>query len=163
MIKQRWLRLSALSIAFTLLSSSLHAQSTITGPARVIDGDSIEIAGISIRLFGLDAPEKAQACLDRAGNAYACGLHATVFLIQIIQNRDVSCEVRDIDRYRRRIAVCFAGETNLNSALVRNGWAVAYRRYSAEFVPDEEQARRERKGMWAGRFNSPEDWRQMKR
>jgi endonuclease YncB( thermonuclease family) len=52
---------------------------------------------------------------------------------------------------------------NLNAALVRSGWAVAYRQYATDFIGDEEQAKRERKGMWAGRFNSPEDWRQTKR
>jgi endonuclease YncB( thermonuclease family) len=126
----------------------------IVGPADVIDGDSIRVAGIEIRLYGIDAPEFRQTCM-RAGHPWRCGRAATRFLETLTQGRELRCRPREADRYGRTVAICFAGETNLGPALVRAGQAVAYGAYQAE----EREAREARRGVWASSFERPATWR----
>jgi endonuclease YncB( thermonuclease family) len=147
-----------LPLLLFLLSSSVSAQS-INGQATVIDGDTIEIAGTRIRLHGIDAPENGQRCQDARGQDYRCGQRAAFALADRIGRATVSCEQRDTDRYGRVVAVCRAGEADMNRWMVREGWAVAYREYSPEYVPDELAARRARAGLWAGSFVPPSEWR----
>jgi len=126
----------------------------IVGPAQVIDGDSIRVAGIEIRLYGIDAPEFRQICM-RAGHPWACGRAATRFLESLAEHRELRCRPREEDRYGRTVAVCFAGEANLGAAMVRAGQAVAYGAYQAE----EREAREARRGVWASSFERPAAWR----
>jgi endonuclease YncB( thermonuclease family) len=128
----------------------------------VIDGDTLEIHGQRIRLHGIDAPEGAQPCY-RNGESWPCARRAAFALADRIGNRAVSCEPRDRDRYGRIVAVCLAGGENLNAWMVRQGWALAYRRYSEDYVADEGAARRERAGMWSGTFTPPWEWRRGER
>jgi endonuclease YncB( thermonuclease family) len=73
----------------------------------VIDGDTIEIHGQRIRLFGIDAPESRQTC-EAGGETYRCGQQAALAMSQFINQRTVICEQRDIDRYGRIVAILFA-------------------------------------------------------
>lgn len=138
--------------------SVLPAVAEPAGSARVIDGDTIEIQGARIRLAGIDAPELQQWC-PLAQQRYRCGKEASAALGQRIGGTIVRCVVRGIDPYRRDVATCFAGGENLNAWLVRSGHAVADRRYSREYVEEEAEARRERRGLWRGEFDWPRDWR----
>ncbi len=126
----------------------------ITGPARVIDGDTLEVAGERIRLYGIDAPEKDQTCSIDA-RTWACGIAAWGELVQITAGKEVACEPRDTDRYGRTVAACSVDGTDLGDWLVRNGWAVAYYLYSYEY---EHHAKSERLGVWAGEFVYLWDW-----
>lgn len=123
-----------------------------------------QVAGTRVRLFGIDAPEKKQACLDGRGESYLCGQAATSALREVIGNAPVACTVKTKDMYRRSVAVCTVvrpGERplDLNAWLVEEGHAVAYRRYSKDFVPAELRAQEAKRGIWAGRFELPEGWR----
>ena len=135
------------------------APAVITGSAAVVDGDTLDINDYRIRLYGIDAPESAQTCRDSGGRDYRCGLSATRALSDRIAGRAVSCEARDIDRYDRVVAVCRAAGEDVNRRLVSEGWAVAYRRYSRDYVGAEEAARVAQRGLWAGTFTAPEEWR----
>jgi endonuclease YncB( thermonuclease family) len=126
----------------------------IVGPAEVIDGDSIRVAGMEIRLYGIDAPEFRQTCM-RAGHPWHCGRAAARFLEGLAGRAELRCRPREQDRYGRTIAVCFAGETDLGAAMVRAGQAVAYGAYQAE----EREAREARRGIWASSFEQPATWR----
>jgi endonuclease YncB( thermonuclease family) len=132
---------------------------SISGIARVIDGDTIEINRKRIRLHGIDAPEQKQKCLDANKLEYACGEYATTFLRTKVQSARVSCNVNGVDRYKRLIAVCYIGSENINNWLVRRGWAIAYKRYSKDYVSTEKKARIERNGVWKGVFVEPWKWR----
>jgi endonuclease YncB( thermonuclease family) len=134
----------------------------IAGRASVIDGDTLEIHGERIRLFGIDAPEGAQTC-QRDGEPWPCGRRAAFALAGRIGNRTVSCDPRDRDRYGRLVAVCIAGAEDLNAWMVRQGWALAYRRYSKDYVADEDAARQQEAGMWSGTFTPPWEWRRGER
>ena len=130
----------------------------ITGRASVIDGDTLEIHGERIRLFGIDAPEGGQPCEDAQGERWRCGQAAAFALDEVVQGRTVTCAARDRDRYGRVIATCDAGG-DVGAYMVSIGMAVAYRKYSKAYVGQENVARRAGVGMWSGRFEMPWDWR----
>lgn len=130
----------------------------ITGIPTVIDGDTIEIHKQRIRLNGVDAFESSQKC-ELNQKIYLCGNRSANYLSDLIAGRTVSCKISGKDRYRRLLGVCFTGTTNLNREMVRAGWALAFVRYSKEYIRDEYQARLEANGAWAGRFAKPWDYR----
>jgi endonuclease YncB( thermonuclease family) len=150
--------LLALSVA-----SSAIAQDRIIGVASVIDGDTIEIHGQRIRLHGIDAPESSQLFVRPTGERWRCGRQASLALADHIGRATVRCEPRDIDRYGRVVAVCFAHDEDLDRWMVLNGWAVAFRRYSLDYIADEDAARRSRINIWSGDFDMPWDWRAQRR
>jgi endonuclease YncB( thermonuclease family) len=127
---------------------------TIVGTARVIDGDSLIVAGGEIRLYGVDAPELRQTCL-RGGFAWNCGAEAAAALRAATAGREVLCRPRDHDRFGRTIAVCTAGGVDLGAAMVKGGLAVALDAYTA----DEREARDARRGIWSSSFDRPAAWR----
>lgn len=145
-----------------LLALPAHAQApaTITGVPTVIDGDTLDIRGTRIRLHGIDAPESAQNC-TRAGQVYGCGREAANWLSGIIAGRNVTCVRRDTDRYGRMVATCsLSTGTELNRLLVQQGWALPYLQYGGSiYVRDEQVARAARRGLHAGTFQNPWDYR----
>ncbi|MEO1949263.1 thermonuclease family protein [Thioclava sp.] len=131
----------------------------VVGLARIIDGDTLDINGTQIRMFGIDAPEGRQSC-RRDRSDWACGEASTDALVDAIDRREVRCEGHDTDRYGRVIAECWTGNRNLNAWMVAEGWAVAYRQYGGDLYDAEEQAAKEAKrGVWSSRFEMPWDWR----
>jgi endonuclease YncB( thermonuclease family) len=152
----------AVALAAVLTVVGAQAGETIVGTASVIDGDTIEIHGQRIRLHGIDTPESSQLC-ERDGKPYRCGQVAALALSDRIGRRPVSCEGRDMDRYGRVVAVCSQSGEDLNAWLVRQGYGVAYRKYSLDYVHQEEAAQKERIGMWSGRFVMPWLWRRGER
>lgn len=151
-------QLFAIFAAFAVLATEASAE-TISGRARVTDGDTIVVRGTSIRLEGIDAPETDQICISASGRNFPCGLRARAALMRLIAGRAVDCEIIGIDRYRRRLAFCAAGGDDINSGMVTSGWALAFRRYSMMYVRDEEGARDRSDGLWAGSFIAPWEWR----
>jgi endonuclease YncB( thermonuclease family) len=144
-----------------LLAPPALAQQTISGQARAIDGDTLVVGEERIRLLGIDAPESSQACRDSQDVPYPCGERARMVLAEMIAMQTVTCIVEGRDRYRRALAVCRAGQTDLNAEMVRRGAAVAY--IDPRYRPLEQEARAARRGVWAGSFERPEDWRRANR
>jgi len=139
------------------------AQATpITGQASVIDGDTIEIHGTRVRLHGIDAPESDQLCIVQEREV-RCGQQAATALFERIGRGTVSCEPKDRDRYGRIVAVCRVRGEDLNASMVTDGWAMAYREYSPDYIPQEEVASAAKVGIWAGLFVAPWDWRRGER
>jgi endonuclease YncB( thermonuclease family) len=132
----------------------------VTGHARIIDGDSMEIHGQRIRLFGIDAPERDQDCRNADGRSYACGRDAARALSAAVAGRDVTCTPVDQDRYDRDVAVCTVDGDDLSAAMVRTGHALDYPRHSRRrYSEAEREAREARRGLWAGSFETPAEWR----
>jgi len=153
------------ALLVALFSSTAYAESTspIIGTATVIDGDTVEIHGERIRLHAIDAPESSQLCLDAAGKQYRCGQKSAFVLADTMGRSVVRCEPKGRDRYKRIIAVCFKGANNLNAWMVAQGWAVAFRKYGIDYIGEEDEARLAHRGIWAGLFEMPWDWRARKR
>jgi len=131
----------------------------IVGVASVIDGDTIIIHGAHIRLMGIDAPESDQTCADAAGAKYRCGQKASFALSDMLGQATVTCHDSGERSYKRPLAHCFLGGRDIQAAMVRQGWAIAYRRYSHDYVAAEDEARMAKAGIWAGTFVEPERWR----
>ena len=139
----------------------------IIGFPKVIDGDTIHIESYKIRLEGIDAPEMRQKCKKpylqiiffNFQKDYHCGETSKKKLAQKIAKQQVKCILSDKDRYKRYLAKCFKGRLNLNKWMVRNGYAVAYKRYSKQYIVEENFAREEKLGIWIGSFLEPEKWR----
>ena len=142
------------AVALTAGLASPAGAETISGPARVVDGDTLAVAGRRIRLSGIDAPESRQTCI-RDGRRWACGQASTHALRRLIGNGRVRCEALGRDRRGRAVAVCFAAGRDLQRQLFRMGLALAYRRYSTHYVPDEDAARAEGLGLWSSSFVEP--------
>lgn len=130
----------------------------IIGRASVIDGDTLDVRSVRIRLEGVDAPESSQPC-GSAGNEWMCGREAAMALSEWIGDRNVSCRPLGVDRYQRTLARCFVGSEDVQAWLVLNGWALAYRDYSTDYVAAEDVAQQRKAGMWRGDFQAPWEWR----
>lgn len=141
---------------FVAAPAAWAAPGVIEGAARVVDGDTLAVAGRTVRLFGIDAPEAGQTC-DLAGKPMRCGDFATAQLRAAVARDRVSCRVKvEADRHGRPVAMCTAGGRDLGQAMVRAGAAVAYLRYSDRYAADEAQARADRRGLWQARMVTPE-------
>ena len=139
-----------------------QAAGVVTGSARVIDGDTLDVGGVRMRLHGIDAPESGQRC-RAGGKRWSCGREATRALAGRIGGRSIECQKRDRDRYGRVVAACSASGRDLNAWMVAEGWAFAYRRYSNAYVGEESAARAARRGVWRGEVVPPWEWRKGKR
>ncbi|TXN21426.1 thermonuclease family protein [Methylobacterium sp. WL19] len=151
------------ALVLVLSLAPAFAAEPITGGASVVDGDTLDIGGTRIRLHGIDAPESAQLCNRKAGETFRCGQTAALALADRIGSAPVSCDPRDIDKYGRTVAVCRKGAEDLNAWLVAQGHAVAYRRYSEDYITAEDTAKAGKLGIWAGSFTTPGDWRKGER
>ncbi len=135
---------------------------TLSGGARVIDGDTLEVGGAKVRLYGIDAPESAQRCRS-GGRTWSCGREAARALARRIGSRRVACKERDRDRYGRMVAVCWVEGEDVNAWMAARGWAFAYRRYSMSYVVEEAAAKRAKRGIWQGDVVAPWEWRRGER
>ena len=120
--------------------------------------DEADIKTNKIRLHGIDAPETKQTCKINNENWF-CGKQSTKELKNLINNQKVECVTNDVDRYNRYIAVCFVNEININQWMVKNGWAIAYRYYSRDYVVEEEYANDKKLGIWKSEFIEPYAYR----
>jgi len=131
----------------------------VSGLPQIVDGDTLYIGARKIRLSGIDAPETDQVCLNASGQTISCGLEAKKELQQHFGGRLLTCKLQGVDRYGRSLGDCFLANESISRWLVRNGWALAFRRYSTNFIPDEDYARERKLGLWSGSFIAPWDWR----
>ena len=145
--------LAAWLLAVVTLSANA-AEQTASGRASVVDGDTLDLHGLRVRLEAIDAPEVRQRC-QYNGREWPCGRRAAFALADMIGARPVSCRWREHDRYRRAIARCEVGGIDLGGWMVVRGWALAYRRYGLRYVGQEQRARAARRGLWAGWFVPP--------
>lgn len=130
----------------------------LSGRARAVDGDTIELAGERIRLFGIDAPELSQTC-TRNSETWACGDWARAAMAAGLGAGEVACAPRERDRYGRIVATCHQGGEDIGEALVRQGAAFAYRRYSGAYMAAEAEAEAAGRGVWAGEAVRPAAFR----
>ena len=142
-----------------LLSSLfLFSNNLFASHVTVIDGDTIRLGDVKIRFSGIDAPEINQTCVASEGKV-ACGKISKDILIAKVTNNKISCSDEGKDVYGRILGECFVNGESLSSYLVREGFAFAYRKYSNNYIQDEEYAKFNNLGMWSMEFEYPWDYR----
>ncbi len=162
---------SLILIVTFFLAQTLNS-TEIYGVPKIIDGDTVHINNKKIRLEGIDAPEIKQQCKKpiikisaiigfEFNKNYSCGVIAKKKLMDKIDNSKIKCISSSKDKYKRFLATCFKDKINLNKWMVRNGNAVAYKRYSKDYVRDEAYAKENKLGVWIGSFMMPEKWRKL--
>ncbi len=156
-----------LAVLMRTLIAALYLMATpafadVTGIASVIDGDTIEVHDQRIRLHGIDAPESRQLCFIY-GRPWQCGKDAANNLADKIARRPVTCEDLGRDRYKRIIGKCAVAGEDMGAWMVQQGLALAYRRYSLDYVDEETEAQAAQRGIWAAEFVKPWEWRRGKR
>ena len=169
-----WQKKIFLKSIFFLFLVFNHASAEIifAGYVKVSDGDTIKISKYKIRLHGIDAPEKKQICQRPYLNLfffslyedYFCGEFVTNKLKELIENKLIECRVNDKkDFFGRYLGVCYKNNLNINQWLVENGYAVAFIKYSKDYVKFEEIAKKNKVGIWSGKFLMPWEWRKKKK
>ncbi len=152
-----WTALAALVSAGLLALPSAVSSRTpdpetaaVSGRAKVLDGDTIEISGTRIRLEGIDAPETSQTCGRKGAGLWRCGAEATAHLKRLTGGRQVTCESAGVDRYGRMLGWCKVDGVDINREMVASGFAWAFVRYSNRYVSAEREARDAEAGVWQG-------------
>jgi len=150
----------AFMLAATLFPISPLAAAELNGRARVVSGDTLRLGRETVRLYGIDAPEEDQYCENEYGRPFACGIQALDALVELIGQRTVTCIGDRRNDAGQLLGVCYAGDMNINSRMVRTGWAVARADEQPDFASMERLARGERAGIWALKFVDPAEWRE---
>ncbi len=130
----------------------------IYGPARVLSGDTLVVNGQVIRLYGIAAPEIRQTCAQSDGRGYRCGQKSAVWLNDWLRDNIVECHLIKQNQQGVITGMCTLGEYDIAAATVNAGLAVANTGESKVYVPYQEQAARNRRGLWEGKFYMPWDW-----
>ncbi len=161
-----------LPAAVWLLAMIGHpALADMTGRPKIIDGDTIELQGQAIRLYGIDAPELGQACTIKE-RTYDCGMVARTALLDLTAGVAVTCKVVSAKVVSAepgratedgRPGRCFAQGYDLSEGMAYTGWALALPEVSERYLVFEERAQAAGRGLWKGRFVTPWDWRRGKR
>jgi endonuclease YncB( thermonuclease family) len=158
--------MSKLIVAAAVLAGSVATigflaspASTLRGKAEVIDGDTIRLAGERVRLLSLDAPELGQPCLRPSGIKFDCGQLAKAELQQLLTGHTVTCHVQGHDRYQRKLATCYVADTDISWWMIARGYAIST---NLKYDGAEEKAIAARRGLWAGTFTDPIQFRRQR-
>jgi len=164
--------ISCVAIAVLVSTFLRHGDSTyreefnrdamIYGRAEVVDGDTISISKLRVRLKGIDAPESNQKCSKENGT-WDCGKVATKKLRGIIGEKPVTCVYGKTDRYRRPLGVCSIDGMDISAFMIKNGWAIVYMSNNKTYISLESEAKYKKVGLWQGAFQEPWLWRKAKK
>jgi endonuclease YncB( thermonuclease family) len=147
---------SIAAVGFVLGTAATALADDLIGQASVVDGDTLEIHGTRIRLWGIDAPESSQLCRNEESDQYRCGAVSANSLDQFIAGRPVNCSPISLDRYGRTVARCAVGEADLGQWLVSNGLALDWPQYSKGRYGDAQRsAEQGGVGIWKGTYVEP--------
>lgn len=157
--------LIGLAILALLLSPSLFSDALAGSSFKVKDGDSFYLNDNEIRLWGIDAPEFFQKCIDGAGAEYSCGRNSKEFLQTLLSSGDISCKpMARAKRETRTVAKCFIDGQDIAETILRQGMAVEYDYFSKNFYDQfEQEAKNSKRGIWSGSFTNPREWRKRAR
>ncbi len=162
MLKQLLITLIGLTIS---IPPQVHAKSTsqafenFTGIATIIDGDTIDIGKLRIRLHGIDAPETGQKCKKPNGGSWACGKDAIKAIVKLADGKSVHCVGDTWDTFGRFVAVCTVGNIEINKELVRLGLAWNFDKYSMDYKSLENRVREAKSGVFRAPTMTPWEYR----
>jgi len=143
-------------VVVSLLATMPANAADLSGRASIVDGDTLDVHGERIRLWGIDAPETTQLCRGRDRRPYRCGAQAANTLDAFTRGKTVRCTAIDGDRYGRIVARCISGGADLGQFMVSRGLAIEEPQYShGAYAGGQLAARRAGRGIWSGHFVAP--------
>jgi endonuclease YncB( thermonuclease family) len=153
---RQWL----LGATLALVSFACSAAAAHAAEVRVLDGDSFEWNGETIRLWGIDTPEPKQQC-TRQGKPWFPAQESMAMLRGILEQAEgMTCSKRDVDRFGRAVSTCRAHGRDIGHQMVVSGWAWDYFENSGGFyIAVETEARVNARGVWQGDCSTPWRWR----
>lgn len=141
---------------FIILSQPQIASAIeISGNAKIIDGDTIVINEVRIRLEGIDAPETGQKCNKRGGGIWPCGTEVIKSLVKLTTGNKVTCSGTNWDNYERLLAICHVNGTEINKRLVMLGLAWNYDKFSNRYKEIENLNRQRKVGIFQASTITP--------
>ena len=126
-----------LAVALLIAPGVAHALETLSGRARAIDGDTIVVGGVHVRLKGVDAPEIVHPGQPEPEPG---GPEAAAFVHQLVDGRTAICELTQERTHGRRVGFCSVGGQDVGEAVIRTGLVRACPRYSRRYVDLEQPA-----------------------
>lgn len=126
----------------------------------VLHAGLMDVEGERHALFGVDAPAVSQTCRNATSGLWACGTDARKAVARFVADKTVTCEVVTASiEGQPAVSRCVADDIDLNAWVVAQGWAVADASVDKDYLPAQGEARREKRGLWAGWFEAPSEWR----
>lgn len=151
-----------ISASFLVYGCATSALDLHNGRPRVVSGDTLVLFGTRVQLWGVEAPDLLQGCYDGEGKFYRCGEASGLFLQQLIDGQQIECRSIDVVEKTTASARCTLAGKDIAEAMVLNGHAVVREGVSG-YQAAEMEAKREKRGLWKGRFLRPADWRAKRR
>ena len=133
----------------------------MSGSSRVIKGDTLTLNSRVVKLFGVASPEISQTCADSSGRGYKCGQQAISWLSGWLADHEVKCHIINEDERGILTGVCMLGPYDIGAALINAGWAVADLKQTQIYIPYQNQALSNKRGLWQGEFYMPWDWKKI--
>lgn len=134
------------------IKSHLIFNKKFSGKAKVIDGDSLKVGNKEIRLYGIDAPEYKQKCLNKINQEYSCGIDSLNFLAKLVDGKKIICYYANKDKYNRYLSNCYYENIFINEEIIKNGMAVIYNfsENNINIENLEKLAKSNKIGIWQG-------------
>jgi endonuclease YncB( thermonuclease family) len=142
----------------TLNLASLGESKEVVGRATVVAGDVLKVGGATVRLSGIEAPERAQLC-GKDASKWRCAEAAQSALSKAVGGRPVRCRLSGTDSAGRPLGRCSIDSVDINADLVRQGYAFAEGGASSRYSADEKDARNAKAGMWVADAQRPAEFR----
>lgn len=155
--RMHYFLLAAIALVAVIPAQASSIQ--VSGIADIIDGDTLTIGPVIVRLNGVDAPEAGQTCQRFNGEKWDCGTAATQRLAGLVEGRHIDCFTLDQDVYGRLVSRCELDGQDIGRILVSEGAAWAFRRFTEVYADDEDRAKAAGLGIWSGDNETPSEFR----
>ncbi len=153
--KQLLTVVTALAVLSALSGHAAPIRNVTATITRITDGDTVQAitpegTKLRVRLYGIDAPETPKGKIP--GEPF--GNDSRDYLVTLVSQKTVRVEIRDIDRYRRMVAILWLDDRNVNQEMIAAGMAEAYGEYlkspyRSPFLQAEQGAKAQGKGIWS--------------
>jgi endonuclease YncB( thermonuclease family) len=134
------------------------ASKQLQGRAQVLGADLLRVGSTTVRLAGIEVPERGQNC-GTASRRWRCDTAAEAGLNRLAGGRTLHCSLSGSDSAGRALATCTSGKTDINAELVRRGHVFAESGLLARYASLEREARSTKTGLWSGDVERPSDFR----
>lgn len=159
-----WLKIPELTMPDIIPSVDVAAlnpfkSEIVEGRARVIDSGQLRVDKQRLRLDDMEALLPAQTCTNNRGRSWRCGRKAKDRLKRLVRRRTLTCTVSGTDDDGTKRAICLSKDGDIAARLIASGYAFAHLGAFATYRDEENEARKNKRGIWQGTAERPSDYR----